>query len=92
MKIRVQIFTVFLLAAVILPGCAEKEATVCQNDPPGFLITNAQIIDGSGSPAFNGSVRVNDGIIADIGDLSQCAGADNRCSYFTRHGSPQYIV
>ena len=74
MKIRVQIFTLFLMAAVILPGCAEKEATVCQNDPPGFLITNAQIIDGSGSPAFNGSVRVNDGIIADIGDLSQCTG------------------
>ncbi len=74
MKIRVQIFTLFLLAAAILPGCAEKEATVCQNDPPGFLITNAQIIDGSGSPAFNGSVRVNDGIIAEIGDLSQCTG------------------
>jgi len=41
---------------------------------PGFLITNVEIIDGSGAPAFAGSVRINDGLIADIGDLERCEG------------------
>jgi len=72
MKFRVQVFT--LLIAPILFGCAEEEATVCRNDPPGFLITNAIVIDGSGAPGFSANVRINDGLIADIGDLSPCAG------------------
>lgn len=64
-----------LLAAVsLLFACTQEEATVCRNDPPGFLITNIEIIDGSGSPAIAGDVRVNDGLIADIGDLEPCAG------------------
>lgn len=72
MKFRVQFFT--LLIAAILFGCAEEEATVCRNDPPGFLITNAIVIDGSGTPGFSANVRINDGLIADIGDLNPCAG------------------
>jgi N-acyl-D-amino-acid deacylase len=59
---------------VTLFGCAEEDATVCRNDPPGFLITNAIVIDGSGAPGFSANVRINDGLIADIGDLSHCAG------------------
>jgi len=72
MKFRVKVFT--LLIAVTLFGCAEEDVTVCRNDPPGFLITNAIVIDGSGTPGFSASVRINDGLIADIGDLSPCAG------------------
>ncbi len=72
MKFRVQFFT--LLIAAILFGCAEEEVTVCRNDAPGFLITNAIVIDGSGAPGFSANVRINDGLIADIGDLSPCAG------------------
>ena len=52
----------------------QEEATVCRNDPPGFLITNVEIIDGSGSPAFAADVRVNDGLIADMGELERCEG------------------
>ncbi len=74
MKITAQSFGLIFLATIMLPGCAEEEVAVCHNDPPGFLITNAQIIDGSGAPSFSGGVRINDGIIADIGDLSQCVG------------------
>lgn len=61
-----------LFIALAFGGCSQEEATVCRNDPPGFLITNVDIIDGSGSPAFKGSVRVNDGLIADLGDLEPC--------------------
>jgi N-acyl-D-amino-acid deacylase len=63
-----------LLATSLLFACTQEEETVCRNDPPGFLISNVEIIDGSGSPAFAGSVRVNDGLIADIGDLEPCDG------------------
>ena len=58
----------------MLFACTQEEATVCRNDPPGFLVTNVEIIDGSGSPAVAGAVRIRDGLIADIGDLQQCDG------------------
>lgn len=63
-----------LLITSILFACSQEEETVCRNDPPGFLITNVEIIDGSGTPAVPGAVRVNDGLIADIGELQQCEG------------------
>ncbi len=65
---------VLLIAASLLGACTQEEVTVCRNDPPGFLITNVEIIDGSGAPAIAGDVRINDGLIADIGDLGQCEG------------------
>jgi len=58
-----------LITASMLFACTQEEVTVCRNVAPGFLITNVEIIDGSGAPAFAGSVRINDGLIADIGDL-----------------------
>ena len=63
-----------LLITSMLFACTQEEANICRNDPPGFLITNVEIIDGSGSPAVSGAVRINDGLIADIGDLQQCEG------------------
>ncbi len=63
-----------LLTAPMLFACTQEEATVCRNDPPGFLNANVEIIDGSGSPAVAGAVRISDGLIADIGDLQQCDG------------------
>jgi N-acyl-D-amino-acid deacylase len=63
-----------LLVVLALGACSQEEAAVCRNNPPGFLINNVEIIDGSGSPAFAGAVRINDGLIADIGDLRPCEG------------------
>ncbi len=41
---------------------------------PSFLITNARIVDGTGTPARPGSVRVADGRIAQIGELRAAEG------------------
>ena len=41
---------------------------------PSFLIANALIVDGSGTPARPGSVRVADGRIAHIGELRAAEG------------------
>ena len=38
-----------------------------------LLIKDAQILDGTGSPGFSGSVAVQDGKIAAIGDVSGTA-------------------
>jgi N-acyl-D-amino-acid deacylase len=64
----------FVLCFSGLVGCSEGDIPVCTNEPPGFLITNVEIIDGSGSPAFAADVRINDGLIADIGELERCDG------------------
>ena len=63
-----------LFTASLLFACTQEEVTVCRNDPPGFLITNVEIMDGSGTAAYAGAVRINDGLIADIGDLERCEG------------------
>ncbi len=67
-------FSALLLSVFLLGACSQEQVTVCRNDPPGFLVSNIQIIDGSGAPAFSGSVRINDGLIADIGELEPCEG------------------
>ena len=67
-------YLTLLTSASMLFACTQEEVTVCRNDPPGFLITNVEIIDGSGAPAFAGAVRINDGLIADMGDLERCDG------------------
>jgi N-acyl-D-amino-acid deacylase len=38
------------------------------------LFTNVEVIDGSGSAAISADVRINDGLISDIGDLTPCNG------------------
>lgn len=64
---------VAILATIFLAACTREEATPCFNEAPGFLITNVQVIDGSGSPAVAASVRIHDGLIAEIGLLEACA-------------------
>lgn len=61
-----------LLTAIVLGGCAQDETPACMNDAPGFLISNVQIIDGTGSPAFAASARIRDGRISEIGSLEAC--------------------
>jgi N-acyl-D-amino-acid deacylase len=64
--------TCLLLVMTIFVGCAQEETNTCINAAPGFLITNVQVIDGSGSAAFAASVRIRDGIISEIGQLDVC--------------------
>jgi N-acyl-D-amino-acid deacylase len=61
-----------LVLALSFAGCAEEPAPTCVAGAAGLLITNVQLIDGSGSPAVPASVRVRDGLIADIGALDAC--------------------
>ena len=49
-----------------------------------LLIRNAQLLDGSGQPAFRGDIAVEQGRIVAIGDLS--AGRSE--SHYRRRGSP----
>lgn len=62
-----------LFATIAISGCAQEETTACSNSQPGFLITNVQVIDGSGSPAVAANVRIRDGVIAEVGMLEACA-------------------
>jgi N-acyl-D-amino-acid deacylase len=67
---------IYLLAliVIVLSACTRKQPAVCSNPAPGFLISNVQIIDGSGAPASAGAVRIADGLIASVGDIQPCAG------------------
>ncbi|HNP34256.1 MAG TPA: D-aminoacylase [Woeseiaceae bacterium] len=63
-----------LAALIALASCARDEAPACNTEAPGFLISNVLILDGSGTPAVAGAVRVRDGKIAALGDLAACTG------------------
>jgi N-acyl-D-amino-acid deacylase len=62
-----------ILSFAILVGCAQEETPVCTNDAPGYLLTNIEVIDGTGTPATSASVRVSDGKISELGNLEACA-------------------
>lgn len=70
MSLRHRVALVYLSAIGIAcsPGSAPTPAR------PGFLITNANVIDGSGSPARRASVRVDGDRIAAVGDLEPRSG------------------
>jgi N-acyl-D-amino-acid deacylase len=63
-----------LLASLALAACTQDEVPVCAADAPGLLITNVMILDGSGTPAVAGSVRLADGIIVAVGNPAACDG------------------
>lgn len=57
-----------VIATAIATACTKSAAPVPAR--PGFLITNASVIDGSGSPARRASVRVEGDRIAAVGELA----------------------
>ncbi len=67
---KTTIFSLMALSAIA--GCGRDEAPICSNEAPGFLVTNVQVIDGSGSAAVSASVRIRDGLIAAVGSLEAC--------------------
>jgi len=61
-----------VVVAAIVAACARSSAPAPAR--PGFLITNANVIDGSGSPARRASVRVEGDRIAAVGELTARSG------------------
>ena len=61
-----------VVVAAIATACARSSAPTPAR--PGFLITNANVIDGSGSPARRASVRVEGDRIAAVGELTARSG------------------
>ena len=61
-----------VVVAAIATACARSSAPSPAR--PGFLITNANVIDGSGSPARRASVRVEGDRIAAVGELTARSG------------------
>jgi len=61
-----------VIATAIATACTKSAAPVPAR--PGFLITNASVIDGSGSPARRASVRVEGDRIAAMGELAARSG------------------
>ena len=55
----------------MLMGCATNPA---MPDKQATLITNIRIIDGKGTPAFDGAVRISDGVIQAVGVVTPDAG------------------
>ncbi len=67
-------FLVLTLMTMALISCDKATSQDCANEPPGSLIVNVNVIDGSGSSAFSADVRVHDSLISEIGDLTPCRG------------------
>lgn len=55
-------FTIGLLFSLIVVSCAKKEKY-------DVIIEHGQVIDGTGSPAYQADVAIRDGKIAKVGDL-----------------------
>ncbi len=67
-------FVPVLAICAALAACGDPLHTPSSNG--SLLIADVQIVDGSGSPPVVGSVRVRDGLIVEIGELSQNDGED----------------
>ena len=44
-----------------------------------LVVRNGKIVDGSGAPAFNGDVAIDDGVITSVGAQSRRGAPRNRC-------------
>ena len=64
----------FLLAVCLLALVACGEHHVSKSNVNTTLIINAQIVDGSGEPAYSGALRFNGELITEIGNLRQLIG------------------
>lgn len=62
-----------VLAACVLAISQRGPAAMAQ-PPAAFVIVNAMLVDGTGSPARRAEVRVADGHIAEVGDLRPTSG------------------
>jgi len=75
---KISFTTGLILSAVLLSGCQAEKIDIAA---PGLdaatgnvIIVNANIIDGTGSPAYTGAVRISGDKIAAVGNLSPQPG------------------
>lgn len=63
-----------MIALLAAAGLALAAACTREAPPPvpvsSWLITNARIVDGTGAPAYSGSLRVQNSVIKEIGQLT----------------------
>lgn len=65
------------MARILITGLALVAAlNACQNNKRDILITHVRLIDGTGSDAFAGAVRIREGRILEVGDI-QAASTDS---------------
>ncbi|MCJ7556355.1 MAG: D-aminoacylase [Gammaproteobacteria bacterium] len=61
-------------AGLTLTAACSREAPTAPVPVSSWIITNARIVDGTGAPAFAGSLRVENGLIREIGQLAPIEG------------------
>lgn len=66
-SLKSSLISLLLLTVFFLSSCSEPIQSQTEYD---LLITNAQIIDGTGADAFSGNVLVDDGIIQKVGEFA----------------------
>ncbi len=70
--------TLLATAVLLLAACDKQEtepvAETASPAPDSWLISNVQIVDGSGAATYPGSVRISNDRIVAIGDLEALAG------------------
>lgn len=82
------IFTFTTLLILFLSACAEPT----DSDRFDYLITNATIIDGTGSESYTGHILIKDGVIARIGTFEPSSIlADEKIDAQERVVSPGFI-
>ena len=59
------IYSITILFFLLLSACANSNNT----EQFDYLITNATIIDGTGSPSYTGHILIKDGVIVKAGDF-----------------------
>ncbi|WP_439101802.1 N-acyl-D-amino-acid deacylase family protein [Congregibacter sp.] len=59
-----------VLLSLFSTGSALSQTGPHLTDHRSTLISNAQVVDGSGAPAWKGSVRIVDDLIVSVGDLT----------------------
>ncbi|MEX0721600.1 MAG: hypothetical protein WD059_13090 [Balneolaceae bacterium] len=58
-----------ILPFLLLAACAQPATDMVNHQEYDLIITNAQIIDGTGADAFEGDILIKDGVIKKIGKI-----------------------
>src|SRR5690554_6529991 len=72
--------TLLLATCLALPACQRQDSENADIEkalakrPSSWLITNITVIDGSGAPAIEASVRIDENTIIEVGQLSPLPG------------------